>query len=201
MAKNIEERISSLKSRRKGADGIAFDGYLRKIYVPEAWEQRAGNKPHTRYALGAMQEVDPDYTRISMETAERVTNQLGKRVGGFNLDFRLQGSVPLNVHIRGVSDVDVLTLIDQQFLSFDPNGIKSNTYWPSSDTSLDQLTQLRREEEPALKDAFPKATVDTTGSKAIKYLAGRLRARSMWCHRTGTTTRTIRRAASCTTGG
>lgn len=186
MARNIQEKISSLKTRRKGndqlavlaADSTAYNSYLRKMYLPEAWEQRAGNQPYTRYALGAMQEVDPDYTRISMETADRVANQLGKRVGGFNLDFRLQGSVPLNVHIRGVSDVDVLTLIDQQFLSYDPNGIKSNTYWPSSDTSLDQLTQLRREEEPALKNAFPKATVDTSGSKAIKIFGGSL-ARSV----------------------
>lgn len=186
MARNIEEKISSLQTRRKGADrfavlaadGLALENYQRKRYIPEAWEQRAGNKPYTRYALGAMQEVDPDYTRISMETAQRVANQLGKRVGGFNLEFRLQGSVPLNVHIRGVSDVDVLTLIDQQFLSYDPSGIKSNTYWPSPDTSLDQLTQLRREEEPALKNAFPKAIVDTSGSKAIKISGGSL-ARSV----------------------
>ncbi|WP_426699652.1 hypothetical protein ACPPVV_09450 [Rhodanobacter sp. Col0626] len=186
MARNIEEKISSLQTRRKGADryavlaadGVALESYQRKRYIPEAWEQRAGNKPYTRYALGAMQEVDPDYTRISMETAQRVANQLGKRVGGFNLEFRLQGSVPLNVHIRGVSDVDVLTLIDQQFFSYDPNGIKSSTYYPSSDTSLDQLTQLRREEESALKSAFPMATVDTSGSKAIKISGGSL-ARSV----------------------
>jgi len=186
MARNIEERISSLRTRRKGADratvlradSAAYDSYLHKMYLPEVWEQRAGNKPYTRYALGAMQEVDPEYTRISMQTAERVANQLGKRVGSFNLDFRLQGSVPLNVHIRGVSDVDLLTLIDREFLSYDQSGIKAHTYTPTSTTSLDQLVQLRREEEPALKIAFPMVTVDTSGSKAIKMSGGSL-ARSV----------------------
>lgn len=186
MARNIQERISSLKTRRKGgdrlavlaADSAAYDSYQRKMYLREAWEQRAGNKPYTQYALGAMQEVDPDYTRISLQTAERVANQLGRRVGGFNLDFRLQGSVPLNVHIRGVSDVDLLTLIDRDFFTYERSGIKAHTYIPVSTTSLDQLVQLRREEEPALRNAFPKADVDASGSKAIKISGGSL-ARSV----------------------
>lgn len=186
MARSIDERISSLRTRRRGidrvevlaADGMAFDSYLRKMYLQETWEKRAGNKPYTQYALGAMQEVDPDYTRISMETAERVANQLGRRVGGFNLDFRLQGSVPLNVHIRGVSDVDLLTLIDREFLVYDRSGIKAHTYTPKTDRSLDQLNQLRREEEPALRRAYPGANVDTSGSKSIKISGGSL-ARSV----------------------
>ncbi|PTR30761.1 hypothetical protein C8J98_10672 [Luteibacter sp. OK325] len=186
MATNIQERISALKGRRKGADGlavvaadnVALESYRRKLYLPEIWEGRAGGKPFTQYALGAMQEVDPDYTRISLETADRVANQLGKRVGGFNLDFKLQGSVPLNVHIKGVSDVDLLTTIDGQFLTYDKSGIRSNTYWPSADNSLQQLINLRNEEEPALKKAFPAASVDTSGSKAIKIFGGSL-ARSV----------------------
>lgn len=186
MARNINDRISDLTARRKGldriglvtADAMAYDSYQRKSYVPESWESRAAGKPYTRYALGAMQEVDPDYTRISMDTAGRVANQLGKRVGTFNLEFRLQGSVPLNVHIRGVSDVDLLTLIDEQFLTYDRTGIRSNTYTPSPVTSLQQLTDLRAEEEPALRKAFWAATVDTSGSKAIKISGGSL-ARSV----------------------
>jgi len=186
MAKDIEERLSSLRARRKGADrlavlaadSVAYASYQRKMYLPEAWENRAGDKPYTRYALGAMQEVDPEYTRVSLETADRVANQLGRRIDSFNLDFRLQGSVPLNVHIRGVSDVDLLTLIDRQFWSYDPNGIKAHTYYPTSATSLEQLIQLREEEELALTDAFPKANVDTSGSKAVKVSGGSL-ARSV----------------------
>lgn len=186
MARNINERLSSLSARRKGADRLAvltadhlaYDSYQRKLYMPESWESRAEGKPYTRYALGAMQEVDPDYTRISMQTAERVANQLGKRVGNFDLEFRLQGSVPLNVHIRGVSDVDLLTLIDRQFLTYDSRGPMAGTYSPSLDTSLSLLSRLRADEEPSLKNAFPAADVDTSGSKAIKISGGSL-ARSV----------------------
>jgi len=184
MARTIDERLSSLKDRRKGGDrtqllaedNAAFAQYLSKLFTPEAWETKATNKPYTRYALGAMQEVDADYTRISQETAMRVTNQLGKRVGAFDLEFRLQGSVPLNVHIRGVSDVDLLTLIDGQFYNYDTYGVKAlaGAYHASPLTSLQQLSDLRKEEEPALRRAFPKAAVDTSGSKAIKISGGSL---------------------------
>ena len=109
----INERINRLRSRRSGLDRSAViamdakDFIVNRSLTKEAWEHRVKDKPNTTFALGAMQEVDPTYTRISIETAERVSNQLSKRTSG-NLEFELQGSVPLNVHIRGVSDVDLL---------------------------------------------------------------------------------------------
>lgn len=188
MARTVNDRLSALKSRRRGDDRLdllaqdsaALADYFGKIAKQESWETKAADKPNTRYALGAMQEVDADYTRISTETAMRVANQLEKRIADFNLEFHLQGSVPLNVHIRGVSDVDLLTLITAQFLSYDPCGLRasSGAYYPTTLTSLQQLKDLRAEEEPALKNAFRAATVDTQGSKAIKISGGSL-ARSV----------------------
>ncbi|MFW9487750.1 hypothetical protein ACE8GQ_21370 [Xanthomonas euvesicatoria pv. euvesicatoria] len=188
MAKTINERITALKSRRSGEDRFdllvedkaALANYIGKMLREEAWEKKASNKPNTRYALGAMQEVDADYTRISTETAMRVANQLEKRVKAFNLEFHLQGSVPLNVHIRGVSDVDLLTLINERFYNYDPNGIRAlaGAYQPTQLTSLQELKDLRNEEELALRNAFQAAKVDTTGSKAIKISGGSL-ARSV----------------------
>jgi hypothetical protein len=135
----------------------------------EAWENRARNKPHTTFALGAMQEVDPTYTRISLETAERVRNQLEKRLGG-GVEFELQGSVPLNVHIRGVSDVDLL-ILDGGFLVYDTNGVSAGTGYYSATpgkTSVGVLSALRWETERALRAAFPSATLDAKGAKAVK---------------------------------
>ncbi|MBB5879647.1 hypothetical protein GGR74_000795 [Xanthomonas arboricola] len=184
MARSIDDRISALRARRRGEDRIsilaqdsaAVANYVEKIGQRETWETKANDKPNTRYVLGAMQEVDADYTRISTETALRVAKQLESRVESYKLDFHLQGSVPLNVHIRGVSDVDLLTLIAGQFYSYDPNGSRALTgaYLPSTKTSLQQLTSLRIEEESALPRAFPAATVDTSGSKAIKISGGSL---------------------------
>jgi hypothetical protein len=72
----------------------------------------------------------------------------------------------------------VLTLIDRQFWTYAPAGVRAHTYSPSPLTSVGQLTQLRQEEESALRRAFPAANVDTSGNKAIKISGGSL-ARSV----------------------
>ncbi|MDU8498573.1 hypothetical protein RYB01_05175 [Pseudomonas syringae] len=181
MKTSINERINRLRSRRSGLDRssvIAMDAkdfIVNRSLTKEAWEHRVKDKPNTTFALGAMQEVDPTYTRISIETAERVSNQLSKRTSG-NLEFELQGSVPLNVHIRGVSDVDLLA-IEADFHTYDARGNMSTSGQyrsPTSRTSVGVLTARRGEISKALRDAFPAATIDTSGSKAIKLQGGSL---------------------------
>src|SRR5262245_28169835 len=118
MARDISKRLQQLRSRRSGIDRLgslsvtARTELMAESLRDETWARRAESQPNTRYALGAMQEVGSEYTRISIETAERVGKQLGLELKGrgFSVEFRLQGSVPLNVHIRGVSDVDLLNL-------------------------------------------------------------------------------------------
>lgn len=181
MSNSINDRINRLRSRRSGLDRssvIAMDAkdfILNRSLTQEAWERRAKDKPTTTFALGAMQEVDPTYTRISIETAERVSNQLSKRITG-NMEFELQGSVPLNVHIRGVSDVDLLAL-ESDFHTYDSRGSMSRSGQynsPTSRTSIGVLSARRGEISRALRDAFPAATIDTSGSKAIKLQGGSL---------------------------
>lgn len=125
-----------------------------------------------------MQEVGPDYTRVSRESAERVGKQLnaGLTAAGFNVDFRLQGSVALNTHIRGASDVDLLSL-DTGFLTYYTAGSRSLAGYytnPTTRTSLEVLTALRNQAEKILKSAYPAATVDTSGGKAINISGGSL---------------------------
>ncbi|WP_336353182.1 hypothetical protein [Pseudomonas atacamensis] len=181
MSTSINDRINRLRSRRSGLDRssvIAMDAkdfIVNRSLTKEAWEHRVKDKPNTTFALGAMQEVDPTYTRISIETAERVSNQLSKRTSG-SLEFELQGSVPLNVHIRGVSDVDLLA-IEADFHTYDARGYMSTSGQyrsPTSRTSVGVLTARRGEISKALRDAFPAATIDTSGSKAIKLQGGSL---------------------------
>jgi hypothetical protein len=144
----------------------------------EPWQKRASNKPNTRYALGAMQEVSPEYTRISVETAERVARQLSAALAaiGISVDFRLQGSVPLNIHIRGVSDVDLLT-VDTGFKTYATAGLLSLQGFytsPTNRTSLGVLYDLRSAAEKILKDKFPAATVDVSGGRAVAISGGSL---------------------------
>ena len=183
---NINDRLTRLNNRRKGMDRLgrltetAQLDIIGKSLQSEAWQRRATTgQPNTRYALGAMQEVDRDYTRISIETAQRVADQLktGLTAAGFKVDSRLQGSVPLNVHIRGVSDVDLLKL-DTNFYTYATFGVRSRAGQyagtATSATSVGTLQTLRRQAEAILKARYPAATVDCSGNKAIKIFGGSL---------------------------
>ena len=184
MAGDINKRINQLRARRIGADRLALldesarrEVLAKNLYGSEPWEKRPGNRPNTRYIAGAMAEVDAQYTRIGIETAERVGKQLrsGLANAGLTVDFRLQGSVPLNVHIRSVSDVDLLVL-DGEFFTFHTSGSLGQLgyYVPSAKTSLTVLSTLRQTSETVLKKAFPAAKVDTSGAKAINISGGSL---------------------------
>ena len=187
MARDINSRIARLNSRRKGLDRVgrvstqASQEILNKSLYQEDWQSRS-KKEYTRYALGSMQEVGKEYTGVSIETANRVADQLrsGLESEGYSVDFRLQGSVPLNVHIRGVSDVDLLTL-DIAFLTYYSFGsmAKAGRYTAStSKTSVGVLSSLRTASEAILERRSPAATVDKTGAKAISIYGGSL-ARSV----------------------
>ena len=183
MPRNINKRLDQLRIRRRGTDRLtrlstaAQSEVLLKSRDEESWQKRATNQPYTRYALGAMQEVGEEYTRISIETAERVGRQLDNDLtaAGFSVDFRLQGSVPLNVHIRGVSDVDLLNL-DISFLTYHSQGARSlaGSYLSTSKTSIGVLTTLRNQAEKVLAARFPAATIETSGGKAIGISGGSL---------------------------
>lgn len=184
MAGDINKRINQLRSRRIGADRLMLvdestrqEILAKSLYGAEPWEKRAANRPNTGYVAGAMAEVDAQYTRISVETAERVGKQLktGLTNAGLTVDFRLQGSVPLNVHIRSVSDVDLLVL-DDNFFTYHPSGALGQLghYAPSAKNSLSVLMTLRQKSESILKGAFPAATVNTSGGKAINISGGSL---------------------------
>jgi len=184
MARDIGQRLEALKARRSGTDrlgGLTMD-QMQKAFegaaYADSYETRAGENSFTKYALGAMQEVGPDYTRISLETAERVGNQLAKGLSdaGYEVEFRLQGSVPANIHIRGYSDVDLLTL-RTDFYTYDrygPRSLRGGYTNPTSLTTPELLSKLWDSSAQILKSQFPATTVDTSGSKAVKISGGSL---------------------------
>lgn len=179
----IEDRLGRLRARRTGSDGsaqVAMDQRLEiieKMLAGEDYERRQAGRPHTRYALGAMAEVDATYTRMSLETAGRVEAQLDRRLPphGLAVAFRLQGSVPLNVHIRGVSDVDLLVIATRS-LFLDRLGVRAQRgYYPPAEIEpIDLLASLRRHSEDELTIAYPAADVDRSPPKAIKLSGGSL---------------------------
>jgi len=173
MSFSIDNRLTRLKSRRMD---VMNDALKNRGYV-ETFESRTVNKA-TRYALGSMQEVDHRSTEISVEEAQKVEKALADRLPKFGLQpyFRLQGSVPMNVHIRGVSDVDLL-VIHGQYLTYAVLGPSANSYGSigPSKSVVDEVLEMRKHSESELSAHFWGATVDKSNAKSIQLSEGGFR--------------------------
>ena len=174
MSKDVTRRLSDLKNRRSGAVYTRDGFYVNASSLSEKFESRSSGQ-WAKYALGIMQEVDPTYTANSVAEGERVKSQITKGVST-DVVFEYQGSVPLNVHIRGVSDIDILVLL-AYYVTIDPNGSRAGSAdysdWTGPSGGV-QLAKLRGELETTLKAAFPAVEVDTSGDKAIGLSGGSL---------------------------
>lgn len=188
MTSDIDARLSQLRARRRGEPAFsalsksasAYNQYITEDAAEvEDWEKRGTSSQRwTRYAIGAMQAVGKKYTEVSVQTGERVASQLRDRLAraGIDAEFRLQGSVPLDVHIKRVSDVDVLA-ITRDFYTYNITGaqaLQGGYRNPSQQTSSGVLRSLRLQVESDLDSAFPAATVDKSGAKAVKLSGGSL---------------------------
>jgi len=172
MARTIHDRLDRLTNRRDPEAVIA----LSENRV-ESFQKRSSNKA-TQYALGIMQAVDQRYTQISHEEAERVERNVTAGLAETNdtATCRMQGSVPLDVHIRGRSDVDLLVILDT-YLRRERCDYSRKSYAPydgAGSLQLDILA-LRRKCEEKLARVFWAAKVDTSPAKSIKLTGGAFR--------------------------
>lgn len=163
MAINYKEALGKMRNRRLGDDALS-------VLKTELYESR-GKHDATRYALGAMQEVDPEYTRGSIEEGDRVKEHLNTALISV-VEFRYQGSVPMNTHIRRGSDIDLL-VIHGDFFSFDTSGAKSYGYGGYDAAAA--MRNLRLKCEQSLTSRYHAAKVDTSGAKSIALSGGSFR--------------------------
>lgn len=178
--KNYSSRITKLRERRQGTglykfanesyDSVTADA----ADLVEAYEKRTQSES-LKYALGAMQEVEKRYTVISHEQGERVSGQIssGMKTRDKQVEVHLQGSLPLNIHLRRYSDVDLL-VFPSYFLLYDSTGPAAGTYVPSSKNSVEVVKDLRNDCHRILKTAFPQADVDNSGAKCLTVSGGSL---------------------------
>lgn len=161
---SIKDRYNRLLQRRAPAEDRVLDKFA------ESYERERGD--HTRYILGAMRAVDAKYTERLSKQGDRVENQLGKRLEAEypTLEFRRQGSVSNDTHIRYFSDIDVLTIIDK-FVMLERPQEPTNPY---KGEPLDDLNILRQRCVQELDQAFPKVRVDDSSSTAVKLSGGSL---------------------------
>lgn len=185
---DFENRLKSLKERRQGSreraifesmDSFAANQAIltgrdvRKREFFETLNESAG----VRYAIGAMAAVDEAATKVSIREGERVADSLIKSLSseGENVTRRLQGSVALDIHIKGHSDVDMLILVTNS-VNVELPKVVPNGYLPSSDprSLLQIIRDVRAKSERILPVNFPKANVDCSSSKCISVSGGSL---------------------------
>lgn len=160
-----ETQLARLQDRRRGTIEKAFN-------VQEAFA-RLPEDSAVKYAIGAMQPIEPRYTEITIEEGTRVQRQLeqGLRARQIPVSFRFQGSTTNDTHIKAYSDIDLLALHEAYHDLEHP--LKATS--PYAGNPTDDLKLLRSSAIRILGDAFPEVTVDTNGSKAIALSGGSLR--------------------------
>jgi len=114
MTKNYRQLIESVKGRINPdhfAMTKSFSDELSTISYSEV----------LTYVRLAMKSVEPEYTKKSKDAGERVKEHLSKELK--NVSFKYQGSVMTNTHIKGYSDIDLLT-ISESFYQPDKGSIR-----------------------------------------------------------------------------
>jgi len=181
------KRLDRLKDRRQGTreratyesasfDGIKMDNYGQDIRTKEIYETLKESNS-IKYTIGAMASVNKKSTQISILEGNRVADSLIKSLEFKNIytESKLQGSVALDIHIKGHSDVDML-IIKKGIFKVEYPRLTPENYSTSSDDRLmvDIVQEIRLESEDILQRKFPKVDVDTSGNKSIAMSGGSL---------------------------
>lgn len=178
MTKNYRQLTESIRARIN-PDNIAF----KKTFSDEL--STISYSDVLTFIRVAMKGVEPEYTQRSKDAGEKVKEHLLKEIT--DVTFKYQGSVMTNTHIKGHSDIDLLSVCDK-FYTYDSSNIKELLSTPIrrekfrpaaieklekevnnsvySGNSLEDLKKLRLESEKKLIDVYK--ICDITHSKAIK---------------------------------
>ncbi len=161
---NYSRKLQNLQSRRQDVLTKAFS-------LTESFNKKTYGES-TTYALEAMEPISETYTQNTYKAVEKVKAQLkpGLQEYGIDVEFRYQGSVPTNTHIKLYSDIDLLTL----------HGAFHTLQRPQEPTSpylgdpLEDLKYLRRKTYRILDTVYTGCEIDDTGSKCISISGGSL---------------------------
>lgn len=186
---DFEKRLKSLKERRQGTRERAIhesmdsfsanNAILRGVDVRKAETFESLNEvAGVKYTIGAMAAVDSQSTKVSIDEGNRVADSVIKSLlnQGESVSKRLQGSVALDIHIKGHSDVDMLIVVTNP-VNIELPKVSPNGYSPSADPRglVDIARDVRSKSERILPANFPRAEVDCTGNKSIAIEGGSVR--------------------------
>lgn len=179
---DFENRLKSLKDRRQGAnmraafESLAINQVAFDLRSKEKYENLT-ESASIKYTIGAMAPVEENSTQVSISEGQRVADSLIKSLATKNIEAisRLQGSVALDIHIKGHSDVDML-IIKTGIVQVEYPKIKTDGYSSSKDTRpmVDIIKEIRLEAEAILPINFPKVEINCKGNKSITMEGGSL---------------------------
>lgn len=186
---DFEKRLKSLKERRQGTRERAIYESMESFSANNAIQrgidvrksesfENLNEVAGVKYAIGAMSAVEPASTNVSIDEGNRVADSLIKSLlnSGESVTKRLQGSVALDIHIKGHSDVDMLIIVTNP-VKIELPKVNPNEYSPATDTRglINIAKDVREKSERILPINFPKAEVDSSGNKSISLEGGSLR--------------------------
>jgi len=155
MNKNYTQRLDKLRKRR-------LDESLQKAVLTKSFSD-INISESVKYSLEAMSEIDANYTKNTYLASENIrtnlTSGLGKK--GLSVEYRHQGSIETNTHIKIHSDIDILVFTDKYF-SVEPPITVTSVY---QGDPLNDLKELRQECFSILNATYNQ--VDNSNSKAI----------------------------------
>ncbi|BDC84693.1 hypothetical protein NUITMVA2_00500 [Aeromonas caviae] len=178
---SFKNRLSKLKDRRQGTrervlleKGMLVND-MRDLRTAESYE-RLSESDAVKYAVGAMAPVSHESTQVSIAEGERVAGTLISMLetAGIPARHEIQGSVALDIHIEGHSDVDMLILHSDIVLVQTPKLDGSSTSCHDKRPMTEIIRELRLESEAKLTSRYHAAKVDCTGSKSIALSGGSL---------------------------
>lgn len=168
---DYSKRLDNLKKRRHDEEILKKAMAGKYEILTESYDSLK-DASSIKYVIGAMLPVSQSYTQNTYAEAERVQNQLlALKSKGYQFEFKYQGSVTNNTHIRAHSDIDILTL-HLGFTSLEPPQKATNPY---KGDPVQDLCKLREDSVEILEKAFPVAKIDNSGAKSISLQGGSLK--------------------------
>lgn len=156
MTKDYTTRLENLQKRR-------HDDNLNKAILTESFSNPDISKS-VKYALEAMSEIDPKYTQNTYLAADGIKTNLtnGLKEKGLTVEYRYQGSVETNTHIKIHSDIDLL-VFTEKFATIEPPLVNS---FPYEGDALIDLKNLRQDCYSILNSIYSQ--VNNSKAKCIE---------------------------------
>jgi hypothetical protein len=156
MTKNYTQRLDKLRKRR-------LDESIQKTYFSKSFSD-INITESVKYTLESMSEIEPSYTKNTYLASEKIKGNLtdGLIKKGLTVEFRHQGSIETNTHIKIHSDIDILVFTNK-FFTVEPPLTVASEY---QGKPLEDLKELRQECFNILNSLYNQ--VDNSNPKAIE---------------------------------